>query len=1111
MIQPCKLTLDHGRLSEFVLYETQAQYLLVGNDKAASRFRILRISRGDGDLVARDDGADYTRAECHHAVEALHRAHANTGGVTKVADVYGLVGFVRFLEGYYLIAITKRGPVAYIGGHEIFSIDDTLFISIARPKDKDGREIVVPIPDVRIPYAAPGEAEHRDPENGGSGSGNNSNSNSNNNNSGSSGSADPGSRAQQPVAQPVSSSTSSSENSKHRATAEAKYRSLFAGVRLTRDFYFSPTYDMTHSLQYHMCAGANRPHAGTDNAGGHAGTDDEPSAHQQQQQPTGLGVYQEMFVWNHYLLSDFAESRDAEHWLTPIIHGYVSQQRLNVMGRQVDLTLIARRSRFFAGTRFLKRGCNDLGDVANDVETEQIVHETTSDTARLGHYSSVVQVRGSIPLFWKQEGGLTHPKPDIVVTRFDPYYTATRLHFENMFRRYGAPIHIFNLVKAKEKVPREMILREAFGEAVTFLNHFLPPAAKLQYMAWDMHRASKVDGEDVLTILSDMARIVLARTGFFHTGREARDGLRGGSIQCGVLRTNCIDCLDRTNLAQYALGRVALGFQLHELGALASPTLPDDVSTTTVGNSNSSSSSSSNSSSNSNSNSNSNSSSHGGSGHDPSPAAAAAAGGANTSDGANANANADASATAGDQASSFNSSSSAGGGHATSGAQPAAGSSIAVLLRRMYDSMGDRLAMQYAGSHVIPSSLKNEKGQQSKTIHGRAILTSIRRFYSNSFTDAEKQDAMNVFLGYFEPRRERLDIWALEDDYFLHSEDTPPTGDAAADWYTAPLDEFARGNFPGYAARERDRELRRRRSRRGESGGDEGHADGDRSHAAGHHGGAQGPKASAAAAAAPAAPATTRVIESLGKRGRRATMHCLSVPLDEIMRAAADSKIDGSGGVGDDTKADVADTVDGDHDGDHDGDQAAAGGDKAAVDVDGAQPGGGQQRAGWFDQIYKPQEMVFFDELLERPYNRSTAVSTIGPTSRDDIDRPGERSAETLRVRRMLRHATERFGDFADPDLLQRRAAAAAAADEAGGGGDGLVGQLTEQLRRHQERVENHNRSGGSAALAAPPSPGGVALTVTRCVSAVFFFVCLFVCLFFWGGRVLGFSCMFQV
>jgi hypothetical protein len=47
-------------------------------------------------------------------------------------------------------------------------------------------------------------------------------------------------------------------------------------------------------------------------------------------------------------------------------------------------------------------------------------------------------------------------------------------------------------------------------------------------------------------------------------------------FQKGVLRTNCIDCLDRTNVAQYAYGLVALGRQLHALQFLDSPNIDLD-------------------------------------------------------------------------------------------------------------------------------------------------------------------------------------------------------------------------------------------------------------------------------------------------------------------------------------------------------------------------------------------------------------------------------------------------------------------------------------------------------------------------------------------------------
>ena len=37
-------------------------------------------------------------------------------------------------------------------------------------------------------------------------------------------------------------------------------------------------------------------------------------------------------------------------------------------------------------------------------------------------------------------------------------------------------------------------------------------------------------------------------------------------LQAGVLRTNCVDCLDRTTIGQFAYGLAAAGRQLHVLG-----------------------------------------------------------------------------------------------------------------------------------------------------------------------------------------------------------------------------------------------------------------------------------------------------------------------------------------------------------------------------------------------------------------------------------------------------------------------------------------------------------------------------------------------------------------
>jgi phosphatidylinositol 3,5-bisphosphate 5-phosphatase len=67
----------------------------------------------------------------------------------------------------------------------------------------------------------------------------------------------------------------------------------------------------------------------------------------------------------------------------------------------------------FAGARFLKRGLNEQGYCANDVETEQILCEPGMGALNDSHFTSFVQHRGSIPLYWAQLNGGVMPKPPI--------------------------------------------------------------------------------------------------------------------------------------------------------------------------------------------------------------------------------------------------------------------------------------------------------------------------------------------------------------------------------------------------------------------------------------------------------------------------------------------------------------------------------------------------------------------------------------------------------------------------------------------------------------------------------------------------------------------------
>jgi hypothetical protein len=100
------------------------------------------------------------------------------------------------------------------------------------------------------------------------------------------------------------------------------------------------------------------------------------------------------------------------------------QKRFSLLGKTIDLIMIARRSRHYAGTRYLKRGINVHGKAANDCEIEQVVQR---DDGYRSHFCSYLQMRGSIPTYWYQETSVTMPKPPILINRTDPDYQATEV------------------------------------------------------------------------------------------------------------------------------------------------------------------------------------------------------------------------------------------------------------------------------------------------------------------------------------------------------------------------------------------------------------------------------------------------------------------------------------------------------------------------------------------------------------------------------------------------------------------------------------------------------------------------------------------------------------
>jgi hypothetical protein len=74
------------------------------------------------------------------------------------------------------------------------------------------------------------------------------------------------------------------------------------------------------------------------------------------------------------------------------MQGTIQIEPCHIEGYAFDFILISRRSRERAGMRYQRRGLNDQGQVANFVETEQIVLFKRDDA---NHAASFIQTRGS--------------------------------------------------------------------------------------------------------------------------------------------------------------------------------------------------------------------------------------------------------------------------------------------------------------------------------------------------------------------------------------------------------------------------------------------------------------------------------------------------------------------------------------------------------------------------------------------------------------------------------------------------------------------------------------------------------------------------------------------
>ena len=178
------------------------------------------------------------------------------------------------------------------------------------------------------------------------------------------------------------------------------------------------------------------------------------------------------FCWNYFHMKEFFDLIKNKSWINYCIYGYFGQVVCNIKSLRLQISVIARRNTHYAGMRYLKRGICEDGNVANDVETEQILEEINTTWLDRPKISSYIQIRGSIPIYWFQKQISPIKKPIIEVNLSDIRFEATKRHFASLLERYGHPCIAINLTKIIEDGrPQENLLNEWYYNSIKYINN----------------------------------------------------------------------------------------------------------------------------------------------------------------------------------------------------------------------------------------------------------------------------------------------------------------------------------------------------------------------------------------------------------------------------------------------------------------------------------------------------------------------------------------------------------------------------------------------------------------------------------------------------------------
>ncbi|POS78785.1 dot [Diaporthe helianthi] len=333
------------------------------------------------------------------------------------------------------------------------------------------------------------------------------------------------------------------------------------------------------------------------------------------------------FFWNRFVQSDLIDFRTsgarghpgpqpgADPYILPIIFGMLEIHPTTFKGTPLTIILITRRGRHRGGTRYFSRGIDEEGHVSNYNETEQVVILNDSGTGMSGFAGSAdvqarktdgqetqilsyVQTRGSVPVNWAEINTLSYT-PKLQIRGIDSAVGAASAHFNEQIRIYGDN-YLVNLVNQKG---REKRVKDAYEQIVEKLQSSPKEAVtgdqitdekfhviesgnskrafdRVHYIYFDFHSETKGMQLHRAQLLLDRMQDALIAQQYFRAvdmpaGIDGR--LEPRNFQTSVVRTNCMDCLDRTNVVQSMLARWTLDRMFVDLGLMQRGTTFKDV------------------------------------------------------------------------------------------------------------------------------------------------------------------------------------------------------------------------------------------------------------------------------------------------------------------------------------------------------------------------------------------------------------------------------------------------------------------------------------------------------------------------------------------------------